>query len=373
MTNHILFDVHHLYYLPQFLPVYRVLQVRGISCEFVVYRNRELQAVLDKAVTDEDLPVHWVDSVEDARDYYQARRASWLILGNSFKYLDDLPAVTRTALINHGAGIKGAGHDASMCRVTVRFAEGPYQRRQLQKHYPQGTYVDVGFSKLDPLFSPDVLSGPNSDNKSPALNLIACGLDPVKPTLLYAPTFYPSSIERMSDRWPDEFADYNLLVKPHFFTYTKRRYKAQRRKLEIWRSANNVAIADVSDYNLLPFMANADLLISDASTALFEFAALNKPVVWCEFLKLRWSYRGPFRYRYARRMDQDILRYADIAVHARRYKDLLSHVQSELADPGRHQPQRQSYTRELMGVTDGQVSQRIVDYLLEGKRPDTVG
>jgi len=301
--------------------------------------------------------VHWVDSVEGARDYYRVQRAQWLILGNSFKYLDELPDTTRTALINHGAGIKGAGHDASMCRVSVRFAEGPYQLRQLQKHYPQGTYVDVGFSKLDPLFDPAV--------ENPGLNLAALGLDPTKPTLLYAPTFYPSSIERMSDHWPAEFADYNLLVKPHFFTYTKSRYKAQRRKLAKWRSADNVHVADVSDYTLLPFMASADLLISDASTALFEFAALDKPVVWCEFLKLRWSYRGPFRYRYTRRMDRDILRYADIAVHAQRYRDLLGHVQSELADPSQHQPQRQSHTRELMGLTDGRVSQRIVDYLLE--------
>ncbi len=361
MTAHILFDVHHLYYLPQFLPVYRVLQTRGVDCEFVVYRNAELQTVLDKAVADESLPVQWVDSVEDARDYYQQQRAEWLILGNSFKYLDDLPETTRTALINHGAGIKGAGHDASMCRVSVRFAEGPYQLRQLQKHYPQGTYVDVGFSKLDPLFS--------AEAKNPRLDLAALGLDPAKPTLLYAPTFYPSSIEHMSDHWPAEFADYNLLVKPHFFTYTKSRYKAQRRKLDTWCCADNVHVAAVSDYNLLPFMASADLLISDASTALFEFAALDRPVVWCEFLKLRWSYRGPFRYRYTRRMDQDILRYADIAVHAQRYRDLLGHVRSELANPSQHQPQRQSHTRELMGLTDGRVSQRIVDYLLDGKHP----
>jgi len=361
MTAHILFDVHHLYYLPQFLPVYRVLQTRDVECEFVVYRNPELQAVLDKAVADEDLPVHWVDSVEDARDYYQTQHAPWLILGNSFKYLDDLPDVTRTALINHGAGIKGAGHDASMCRVSVRFAEGPYQLRQLQKHYPQGTYVDVGFSKLDPLFDPAT--------ETPGLNLAAFGLDPAKPTLLYAPTFYPSSIECMADHWPTEFSAYNLLVKPHFFTYTKSRYQAQRNKLEKWRNADNVFIAEVSDYNLLPFMASADLLISDASTALFEFAALDRPVVWCEFLKLRWSYRGPFRYRYSRRMDQDILRYADIAVHARGYDDLLGHVQSELADPSQHQSQRRSYTRELMGVTDGRVSERIADCLLDGTLP----
>jgi CDP-glycerol glycerophosphotransferase (TagB/SpsB family) len=112
-------------------------------------------------------------------------------------------------------------------------------------------------------------------------------------------------------------------------------------------------------------MSSADLLISDASTALFEFAALNKPVVWCDFLKLRWSYRGIFSYRFKKRMDQDIHKYADIAAHVANYKDLLSIVAKQLAHPEEHEPQRRNYSEQLLGRLDGNVSSRIVKSLLE--------
>src|SRR3546814_14039365 len=74
-------------------------------------------------------------------------------------------------------------------------------------------------------------------------------------------------------------------------------YAAQRRKLDVWGRHANVHVADLAAYSLLPYMGSADLMISEASSALFEFAALDKPIVWCDFLKLRWSYRGPLRFR----------------------------------------------------------------------------
>ena len=80
-------------------------------------------------------------------------------------------------------------------------------------------------------------------------------------------------------------------------------------------------------------MAIADVLISDASSALFEFAALNKPVIWCDFLKLRWSYRGIFSFRFKKRMDQDYGEYAAVAVHARSFKNLQLLVEQQLANP----------------------------------------
>jgi len=106
------------------------------------------------------------------------------------------------------------------------------------------------------------------------------------------------------------------------------------------------------------------LLISDASTALFEFAALNKPVIWCDFLKLRWSYRGIFAWRFRKRMDQDIQRYSDIALHVSRYADLLLSVEQQLANPAQYEPQRLRYGEQLLGRLDGQVSSRIVNSIL---------
>lgn len=356
------FDVPHLYYLPQFIPVFRELQRRsssGFEALFLLYSEidgPEFAAVMADVAAKEELPHRWVKTLEEGLAYYEATRPTWIVFGNEYKHLDELPKESRHAMVNHGAGIKSAGHSINSCRFTVRFAEGPYQLQQLKKSYPPGNYVDVGFAKLDPLFRGEPIKG--------GMTIQSAGLDPNKKTLLYAPTFYPSSLELFPDHWPREFAEYNLVVKPHFFTYTKARYRAQRKKLERWKAAPNVRVASVSDYTLLPFFAMADVLISDASTALFEFAALNKPVVWCDFLKLRWTYRGPFAYRFKNRMDQDILRYADIAVHAPRYADLHSIVADQLAHPAGFERQRREYAEVLLGKLDGHASTRIVDYLL---------
>lgn len=356
----IVFDVPHLYYLPQFIPIYKELQNRKIDSLFVVYTGIDGEAltnILRQAVKDEQLPVEWVGNLEEGLHFYKQQMPDWIIFGNAYKYFDELPQRINTAMVNHGAGIKSAGHDISMLRFTIRFAEGPYQLAQLKKNYPQGNFIDVGFAKLDPVF--------NEDMVTPALDKTALQLDANKSTLLYAPTFYPSSIELFPDDWPQQFAEYNLVVKPHFFTYTKEKYKAQRRKLSIWSKAPNVYVASVGEYNLLPFFATADLLISDASTALFEFAALNKPVIWCDFLKLRWSYRGIFSYRFKRRMDQDIHKYSDIAQHVSRYGELLSAVGQQLENPAQFEPQRLKYAEQLLGRFDGQVSARIVDSILK--------
>ncbi len=353
----ILFDVLYLYHLPHFEPVYELLDADGVACLFVCYRRPGWE-VLRQVVERAGLPVRWVDDSREAAAFYRSQRPDWVLFSTGFGHLDALPEGTGSALIEHGAGVKnGGGREPERCLMDVRFVEGPYQLESLKRKYPAGHYVVVGYSKLDPLFRPAGLR----ERFDPA----QVGLSPSRPTILFAPTFYPSCIERMADDWPREFSEYNLVVKPHFFTYTKSRYRQQREKIRRWAEAENVYVADISEYSLLPFMAGADLMISDASTALFEFAALNKPVVWCDFLKLRWTYRGPFHYRFVQRMDQDIVRYSDIAAHAARYRDLKEVVEGQLRDPAMYEEKRLAYVPDLLGPTDGKVSERIVRYLRE--------
>jgi CDP-glycerol glycerophosphotransferase (TagB/SpsB family) len=114
-------------------------------------------------------------------------------------------------------------------------------------------------------------------------------------------------------------------------------------------------------------MASADLLISDASSALFEFAAINKPVIWCDFLKLRWSYRGVFSYRFKRRMDLDYGEYADIAVHAKTYQQLGTLVEQQIQQPNMLENTRLALANKLAGELDGKASERIINYLIENR------
>jgi hypothetical protein len=348
------FDAAHLYYLTQFLPLRRELERRGARCDFVFHHRRESRAVSERAARDLGLDPVWVAS--KAFDHYAAQRPDWVVFGGGFSRARELPDGVRTAMLYHGIGMKADVYHAGLMRMHVRFVEGPHYTRALLAQFPGARLEEVGYAKIDPLFGDPSLC--------PRFDLGAHGLDPAKPTVVYAPTFYPSSFPLMGDDWPARFSEFNLIVKPHQFSYTNPRCRSHRKKMRQWSDAHNVHVVPPEAYDPLPYMATADLLISDASSVLFEFAATDKPVVWCDFLKLRWSYRGLFRYRLEQRMDSSIQRYADICAHARSYRELGDVVRRELAEPERHAPKRREYTAELIGKTDGRVCERIADRLL---------
>ncbi len=358
----ICFDTLHLYYLTQYLPVYHELAKRDISAEFLFYGFENNQSIAKRVITDENLSVKWVTSVTAAKDYYLRNYPDWVIFGNGFKLVAELPSSIKTAQLYHGIGMKSDVYQPSLMEMNIRFIEGPHYTEILSRRFPDRPTLEVGYAKLDPLF------GPTSHQH--VADLIKMGLSPQKPTLLYAPTFYPSSIEMMPEDLPAHFSKANLIVKPHLFTYSKKRYKKQRGLLRKWEQFDNCALVEPSFFNLLPFMNAADLMISDASSALFEFAALDKPVVWCDFLKLRWTYKGIFRYRLNRRMDASIRRYEDICHHAENVDSLKQAVWQQLENPDLYSEKRREYTARLIGTTDGRVSERIVDYLVDHHVPN---
>lgn len=349
----LIFDVLHLYYLPQYLPVYNeLLKEHGNEAIFVFYHGRH-DEVINKLIQQQNLNYKWVNNEQQARDFYTKTAADWIFFANAFSYLKEIHQVSKSVQLGHGIGPKASYYLKSNAPTTVRFVEGQYRTQRLQQMYPNDTFVDVGFCKLDPIIN----------GTCQGLQLEKIGLNSKKKTLLYAPTFYPSSIECFAKDWPAEYSDYNILIKPHYFSLSKDKYEKQRKLLTHWATFDNVYLAKIEDHSLVPFMTSADLLISDASSALFEFAALNKPVVWCDFLKLRWGYRGVFSYRFKQRMDQDFGEYAEIAVHAKRYTELKTVIIEQLDNPQLLQTTRLAYANKLAGILDGNASKRIIDYL----------
>ena len=116
-------------------------------------------------------------------------------------------------------------------------------------------------------------------------------------------------------------------------------------------------------------MATADVMATDTSSAIFEFASLDKPVIVCDFVRLRWGYRGPFRFRLRKRLDASTEQYQDIATHATRFKDLKSIVDEQMQQPEKLRARRLEYAEQIMGQRDGKVALRIVDFLLGNKKP----
>jgi len=350
------FDVKHLYYLPQYLPVFDKLTQQDIQCEFVFYQqeNESLQSICEQVIHAEGLTAFWFGGWEDAFKFYQQQKHCWIIFGNLVSDIQQLHQFSKTALMQHGIGPKNCYYEVSKNATTVRFVEGEHRLNRLESLFPDGNFVDTGYAKLDPAFN----------NATQAVCIEKMGLDPDKKTLLYAPTFYPSSIECFAKDFPQEFNNYNIIVKPHFFSLTKKNYRRQKKRLTHWQKSSNVYLASTAEYNLVPFMMAADVLISDASSAIFEFAALDKPVIWCDFYHLRWNYRGIFKYRFERRMDEDMAFFHQLAHQVKSYHKLMATVENALADPSAKQSERQTITSNLAGRTDGQCSLRIANYLI---------
>lgn len=351
----VIFDTKSLYYLPQYLPVNKELTKLGTSTIFVFYEGMH-DVIIEQLSLENDIFCVWVKDEEDAIHFYERECADWVFFANTFPFLQRLHHVSKSAQLGHGIGPKASYYSKSKHSMSVRFVEGDYRKKRLESMFPDDKFVDVGFCKMDP-----ILNGELSRNQL----LKKYGLNQKYPTILYAPTFYPSSIERFPKNWPTDFKDCNVIIKPHYFSITKKLYGNQRDLLGRWAKYDNVYLAKVEDYSILPFLKVADVLISDASSALFEFALLNKPVIWCDFLKLRWNYRGIFSYKFKRRMDQDYGDYAKIAVHAKNYKDLRSLVEGQLKNPKELEPIRLELSEKLAGKLDGRSSKRIVKYLLE--------
>lgn len=351
------FDVQQLYYIPQYAPVQKQLEKLGSECVYVFYYDHSLLKQQQAVAATLGVRIVWVKDQQEAREIYLNDKPDWLLIGNNFPELQEIHLNTKTGLLSHGIGPKACYYTVSDTKPTIRFVEGPYRTERLKKLYPESSFIDTGYAKLDPLM--------DSSNTMPPID--SYGLDPTKKTILYAPTFYPSSIECIPKSFPKEFSDYNIIVKPHYFSLANKKYRKQKARLESWSAFKNVYLAGIDDVNILPFMAVSDVLVSDASSTLFEFAALDKPVVWCDFYKLRFGYRGIFSFRFKERMDEDLYRYADIAVHAEKYSDLKLSVNSQIKRPEEKADIRAGYTNTLVGLVDGHVSNRIASYMLKEK------
>jgi len=353
----VFFDVQEMYYLPQYDPIKKQLLSMGINCVFVLYGFSVERLADNKVISDicEEAGIRYVENEADAKKLYLGEKPEWIILGNDFSGLTDIHKYSKTALIGHGIGPKSCYYSISEMHPTVRFVEGDYRKQRLESMFKEDCFIDTGYAKLDPVINGDLDS----------VSLLDWGLDPNKKTLLYAPTFYPSSIEKFSVDFPKDYSEYNIIIKPHYFSLSNHKYKSQKRRLDEWDKAPNVYIAGVNELSLLPFMAAADVMISDASSALFEFAALNKPVVWCDFYQLRWGYRGLLKFRFNNRMDKDLYEYAGIAVHSSSYASVKEAVYSQIENPKEYESNRLSAIEDLAGKVDGKSSERIAKYLHE--------
>ena len=150
--------------------------------------------------------------------------------------------------------------------------EGDYRVDKIRQAGVLGasTLHKVGLPKLDPLF------GPRKPSRSQILRRL--GLDPGRPTVLFAPTYKPTCIDVVRERILTETRGYNLIIKLHQYSWRGKYAPHWHHRLyqRAVKAFPNAVLLPVDDYNVVPYLHAADTMISEASSTVFDFLALDK-------------------------------------------------------------------------------------------------
>jgi CDP-glycerol glycerophosphotransferase (TagB/SpsB family) len=257
-------------------------------------------------------------------------------------------------MIYHGIGIKAAYYRDNSRRVRYRVVESPYRMEQLKKHNCHAALLPAGYLKLDPLFHPD----------QTAINALRAELrlDPDKKTVLYAPTYYPSSIGIVKEEIARATNDCNLIIKLHNYTWFWPEHGAERRYIEeLAQRYDHVRLLSSDTVNVLPYMQVSDLMITDASSVMFEYLPLDRPLIVFTRYKLIWRH-WLFRYFFRKtRIDQETAGFKDFFDPIDDPKKLRGCIDRNLADPMRLSSSRRKCMKDALYYTDGKSARRLLE------------
>lgn len=254
----------------------------------------------------------------------------------------------RTVQVFHGVSFKNLAVREKALRFDLlclpgRYHAELYQRQGLVRAGGSLCLV-TGFPKVDALA--------NGELDRAAL-LRRLGFDPRRPTILYAPTGGKhNSLETMGAEVIDRIraaGSWNLLVKPH-----------DHPKLTAIDWFRELAASEdghchlVRDWDVVPYLHTADLLITDASSVAVEYTLLDRPMIFLDVPKL-WK--------------AELKRGAplDLDTYGRKIGRLVEQpeeVVAAVAD-GLAQPQREAELRRAMARhvfhEPGTATQRVTD------------
>ncbi len=223
-------------------------------------------------------------------------RAYDLLLAPVYLKFDVAPRARLRVQIFHGVAITNCFLKAAILDYDCFFLSGPYMaRRFAQKGILRGDdpRIDmIGMPKLDRMVNDEI------DTEALRREL---ELDPALPVVLYAPSGTHSSIttngleviERLQ-RMP-----VNLLIKLHDksldFRRTANDWLKEVKKRAGGQPAQAGRVRIIEGYDIVPYLALADVLISDFSSAANEFLLRDRPVIFLptpekyEINKERWD------------------------------------------------------------------------------------
>ncbi len=350
----VLFECQHLYYLPQFLPIIHELQKRGnytlygsIPCN----NDRNEQRDFLRAISELDMNFLTDRSNRRRANKLNTQNFGLIFIGNVGQVKRIATRRSLVVMVYHGIGLKQSYYNDMHDRVNLRAVESAERFSALQNQGAENLVL-CGFTKLDGL-----AMGVLPDKRE---FLLGRGLDPNLPTILYAPTFYPSSFNQLLPVLPELTGRYNIIIKPHSFGWYHRRYRYQgKQALKLVQNHKNILVPHSSEVDITPLYSIADYLISDWSSTLFEFLAVNKPVIQADFFSLRWKHRK-FPRTIEKRLDRERADAIDFTYRLVQ-PDQLSGLLAKISSSDELAPIREAARDRYLYNLDGNATVRLVD------------
>ena len=364
----ILFDVYHLYHLAQFDPLIDLLENDN---RFKIFfstssKNSREEIEICTTILNERKGSFIFHENEDIRktEIKKLNLDVFICGWSRYEIESYVSKTTLVIMIYHGIGVKPSYWRDNNKRLDVRFVEGQYRIDQLRKHGVDTDLVLTGYIKLDSLFNE------NSNYFKEKEELL--GLDESKKTILYAPTFYPSSLEKLGLSLGDITSGYNLIIKPHMWTYYLDSFggislKGQRNLIfKLIDQYDHIRLLAPADYNVTPYYKISDLLLTDASSTIYEMIALSKPVVVNRFYHLKLSHRIFQKRLYKRRLDKEMNDEVEKFCYlADNVKQLPLAIEKALNQNNKNKVLIKEYQKKMLYKLDGSASIRARDEILK--------
>jgi hypothetical protein len=257
--------------------------------------------------------------------------------------------------INHGTGIKTILYRLLARHMRDRymiFVEGEYRKRRISDLGVTGAsqVFVAGYPKLDPVFQ----------GKFDRTRILErWGLDPSRKTVLYAPTYKPTSLDVIREKILPETEGYNLFIKLHHYSW--RGKYAPHWHHRIYEKAvpeyGHARLVPPEEHNILPFIFVADTMLSEASSTIFEFLALGKTGIIFDLACDRLKHHDGMPI-----LDEDNRRFLEGAfVHIDSPDQIRAAVEQALSPTPEMRRKAEHYRSELFYKLDGKASERIVD------------
>ena len=163
----------------------------------------------------------------------KSKKYDVIIVGNVGQLNKLVNNNTIAVMVYHGIGLKQSYYNDIDERIDLRSVESAGRYEELQK-LGHDNIVLTGFTKLDRL---------KTINKS-EINLARekLDLDRNQKTVLFAPTFYPTSLESLYDEIKVLGQECNVIIKLHAFSWEQSRYKYQSKMYKKLSNGNKSII-----------------------------------------------------------------------------------------------------------------------------------